>query len=92
MKKVDKTLYFNSDSRYNSYMMNEKELMRTTTRTETQEAIDATYNELCSALTAFDYKLRELARMADLDEIENIYLRTADLHDLLMQIDEVLEK
>jgi hypothetical protein len=73
-------------------MMNEKELMMTTTRTETQEAIDATYNELCSALTAFDYKLRELARMADLNEIENIYLRTEGVHDLLQEIDEVLEK
>jgi uncharacterized protein (UPF0305 family) len=71
-------------------MMNEKELMMT--RTETQEAIDATYNELCSALTAFDYKLRELARMADLDDIKNIYIRTQPLHDLLMEIDEALEK
>ena len=64
----------------------------TTTRTEAQEAIDATYNELCSALTAFDYKLRELARMADLDDIKDIYIRTQPLHDLLMEIDEVLEK
>jgi uncharacterized protein (UPF0305 family) len=62
------------------------------TRTEHQEEIDAKYNELCSALTAFDYKLRELARMADLDEIENIYLRTQPLHDLLQEIDEALEK
>jgi len=91
-QKVAKTLYFNSDSRYNSYMMNEKELMMTTTRTEAQEAIDALYNELCSALTAFDYKLRELARLADLNEIENIYLRSLPLHDLLEEIDEVLEK
>ena len=73
-------------------MMNEKELMMTTTRTETQEAIDALYNELCSALTAFDYKLRELTRLADLNEIENIYLRTTGVHDLLQEIDEVLEK
>ena len=64
----------------------------TMTRTETQEAIDAKYNELCSALTAFDYKLRELARLADLDEIENIYLRTEVVHDLLQEIDEALEK
>ena len=62
------------------------------TRTEAHEDIDAKYNELCSALTAFDYKLRELARMADLDEIENIYLRTQPLHDLLTEIDEALEK
>jgi len=62
------------------------------TRTMKQEAIDAKYNELCSALTAFDYKLRELARMADLDEIKDIYLRTEGAHDLLMEIDEVLEK
>ena len=62
------------------------------TRTEHQEEIDAKYNELCSALTAFDYKLRELARMADLDEIENLYERTAGLHDLLQEINEALEK
>ena len=57
-----------------------------------QEAIDAKYNELCSALTAIDYKQRELAGMADLHEIKDIYLRTQPLHDLLMEIDEVLEK
>jgi hypothetical protein len=57
-----------------------------------QEAIDAKYNELCSALTAFDYKLRELARMVDLDDIKDIYLRSLPLHDLLDEIDEVLEK
>jgi len=62
------------------------------TRTEAQEEIDAKYNELCSALTAFDYKLRELTRMADLNEIKDIYLRTQPLHDLLQEIDEVLEK
>jgi hypothetical protein len=62
------------------------------TRTTEQEAIDAKYNELCSALTAFEYKLRELARMVDLDDIKNIYLRTEGVHDLLMEIDEVLEK
>jgi uncharacterized protein (UPF0305 family) len=62
------------------------------TRTEAQEEIDAKYNELCSALTAFDYKLRELTRMADLNEIKDIYLRTQPLHDLLQEIDEALEK
>jgi len=62
------------------------------TRTEAQEDIDAKYNELCSALTAFDYKLRELTRMADLNEIKDIYLRTQPLHDLLQEIDEALEK
>jgi uncharacterized protein (UPF0305 family) len=72
--------------------MKQGNTMNTMTRTEAQEDIDAKYNELCSALTAFDYKLRELARMADLDEIENIYIRTQPLHDLLMEIDEVLEK
>jgi hypothetical protein len=73
-------------------MMNEKELMMTTTRTEAQEDIDAKYNELCSALTAFDHKLRELTRMVDLDDIKNIYLKSLPLHDLLQEIDEVLEK
>jgi hypothetical protein len=62
------------------------------TRTEAQEEIDAKYNELCSALTAFDHKLRELTRMADLNEIKDIYLRTQPLHDLLQEIDEALEK
>jgi uncharacterized protein (UPF0305 family) len=62
------------------------------TRTEQQEDIDAKYNELCSALTSFDYKLRELTRMVDLDDIKDIYLRTQPLHDLLTEIDEVLEK
>ena len=66
--------------------------MNTMTRTEAQEEIDAKYNELCSALTAFDYKLRELARMADLDDIKDIYLRTTAVHDLLQEIDEALEK
>ena len=61
------------------------------TRTEAQEEIDAKYNELCSALTAFDYKLRELARLFD-PQIDNIYLRTQPLHDLLQEIDEALEK
>jgi len=62
------------------------------TRTTHQEAIDAKYNELCSALTAFDHKLRELARMADLDVIKDIYLKSLPLHDLIDEIDEVLEK
>jgi hypothetical protein len=61
------------------------------TRTEAQEEIDAKYNELCSALTAFDYKLREFTRLFD-PQIDNIYLRTQPLHDLLMEIDETLEK
>jgi hypothetical protein len=62
------------------------------TRTTHQEAIDAKYNELCSVLTAFDYKLRELACMVDLDAIKDIYLKSLPLHDLLEEIDEVLEK
>jgi len=66
--------------------------MNTMTRTEQQEEIDVKYNELCSALTAFDYKLRELTRLVDLNEIKDIYLRTTGVHDLLQEIDEVLEK
>jgi hypothetical protein len=72
--------------------MKQGNTMNTMTRTEAQEEIDAKYNELCSALTAFDYKLRELARMADLDDIKDIYLRTTAVHDLLQEIDEALEK
>jgi hypothetical protein len=59
------------------------------TRTEKQEAIDAKYNELCSALTAFDFHLRELTSMFD-PQIDNIYERTQGVHDLLMEIDEIL--
>ncbi len=61
----------------------------TMTRTEKQEAIDAKYNELCSALTAFDFHLRELTGMFD-PQIDNILQRTQGVHDLLMEIDEKL--
>ena len=59
------------------------------TRTEKQEAIDAKYNELCSALTAFDFHLQELTSMFD-PQIDNILERTEAIHDLLMEIDEKL--
>jgi len=59
------------------------------TRTEKQEQIDAKYNQLCSALTAFDFHLRELTSMFD-PQIQDIYLRTQGVHDLLMEIDEKL--
>ena len=59
------------------------------TRTKKQEEIDAKYNELCSALTAFDFHLRELTSMFD-PQIQDIYLRTQGVHDLLMEIDEKL--
>jgi hypothetical protein len=59
------------------------------TRTEKQEQIDAKYNELCSALTAFDFHLRELTSMFD-PQIQDIYLRTQGVHDLLIEIDEKL--
>ena len=59
------------------------------TRTEKQEAIDAKYNELCSALTAFDHHLRELTRLFD-PQIDNILERTQGVHDLLMEIDDAL--
>ena len=58
-------------------------------RTKKQEAIDAKYNELCSALTAFDFHLRELTSMFD-PQIDNILERTQGVHDLLMEIDEKL--
>jgi len=58
-------------------------------RTEKQEQIDAKYNQLCSALTAFDFHLRELTSMFD-PQIQDIYLRTQGVHDLLMEIDEKL--
>ena len=59
------------------------------TRTKKQEAIDAKYNELCSALTAFDFHLRELTRLFD-PQIDNILERTQGVHDLLMEIDDAL--
>ena len=59
------------------------------TRTKRQEEIDAKYNELCSALTAFDFHLRELTQMFD-PCIKDIHLRTQGVHDLLMEIDEKL--
>ena len=59
------------------------------TRTEKQEQIDAKYNQLCSALTEFDFHLRELTSMFD-PQIQDIYLRTQGVHDLLIEIDEKL--
>jgi len=59
------------------------------TRTKKQEEIDAKYNELCSALTAFDFHLRELTRLFD-PQIDNILERTQGVHDLLMEIDDAL--
>ena len=60
------------------------------TRTkEQQEVINAKYNELCSALTAFDFQLREFTKIFD-PCIKDIYQRTQGVHDLLMQIDEEL--
>ena len=59
------------------------------TRTKRQEEIDAKYNELCSALTAFDFQLREFTRLFD-PCIKDIYQRTQGVHDLLMEIDEKL--
>ena len=60
------------------------------TRTkEQQEVINAKYNELCSALTAFDFQLREFTKIFD-PCIKDIYQRTRGVHDLLMQIDEEL--
>ena len=60
------------------------------TRTkEQQEVINAKYNELCSALTAFDFQLREFTKIFD-PCIKDIYQRTQSVHDLLMEIDEEL--
>jgi len=59
------------------------------TRTKKQEEIDAKYNELCSALTAFDFHLRELTRLFD-PQIDDILERTQGVHDLLMEIDDAL--
>ena len=58
------------------------------TRTqEQQEVINAKYNELCSALTAFDFQLREFTRLFD-PCIKDIYQRTQGVHDLLGEIDD----
>lgn len=58
------------------------------TRTQEQrQEIDAKYNELCSALTAFDFQLREFTRLFD-PCIKDIYQRTQGVHDLLAEIDD----
>ena len=59
------------------------------TRTEEQEAIDAKFNELCSALTAFDYHLREFTKLFD-PKIDNIFQQTQCVHELLMEIEDAL--
>ena len=58
------------------------------TRTQEQrQEIDAKYNELCSALTAFDFQLREFTLLFD-PCIKDIYERTQGVHDLLAEIDD----
>ena len=58
------------------------------TRTQEQrQEIDAKYNELCSALSAFDYQLREFTLLFD-PCIKDIYERTQGVHDLLAEIDD----
>jgi hypothetical protein len=56
------------------------------------DEINAKYNEICQAVDAVDWKLREFARLYDLDEIKDFYLRTQGLHDLLIEIGEQLDK
>jgi uncharacterized protein YukE len=55
------------------------------------DEINAKYNELCQAVDAVDWKLREFARLYD-PQIDNLYLKTEALHDMLIEIGEQLNK
>jgi hypothetical protein len=59
-------------------------------RTKKQEVIDAKYNELCSAVDSVDWKLREFTRLYD-PQIDNLYLKTKALHDMLIEIHQQLD-
>ena len=55
------------------------------------DAINAKYNELCSAVDSVDYKLREFTKLFD-PQIDNLYLKNEPMHDLLIKIGEMLEE
>ena len=55
------------------------------------DEINAKYNELCTAVDFVDWQLREFAKLYD-PQIDNLYLKTEALHDLLIEIGEQLNK
>ena len=55
------------------------------------DEINAKYNELCQAVDFVDYQLRQFTKLYD-PQIDNLYLKTEALHDLLIEIGEQLNK
>ena len=55
------------------------------------DEINAKYNELCQAVDAVDWKLREFTRLYD-PQIDNLCLKTEALHELLIEIGEQLNQ
>jgi hypothetical protein len=56
-----------------------------------EDEINARYNELCTAVDLVDWRLREFTKLYD-PQIDNLYLRTQTLHDLLIDIGEKLNQ
>jgi uncharacterized protein YukE len=54
------------------------------------DEINAKYNELCQAVDAVDWKLREFTKLYD-PQIDNLYLKTEALHDMLIEIHQQLD-
>ena len=55
------------------------------------DEINAKYNDLCKTVDDIDWQLREFTKLYDL-QIDNLYLKTQGLHDLLIEIGEQLDK
>ena len=56
-----------------------------------EDEINARYNDLCEAVDFVDYQLRQFTKLYD-PQIDNLYLRTETLHDLLIDIGEKLNQ
>jgi hypothetical protein len=55
------------------------------------DEINARYNELCTAVDFVDWRLRAFTRLYD-PQIDNLYLKTEALHELLIEIGEQLNQ
>ena len=55
------------------------------------DEINARYNELCTAVDFVDWRLREFTKLYD-PQIDNLFLKTEALHDMLIEIGEQLDK
>jgi hypothetical protein len=53
--------------------------------------INAKYNDLCKAVDDVDWQLREFAKLYN-PKIDNMFLKTEALHDMLIEIGEQLDK